>query len=84
MTRLGLADEGAHLTGAFYLAGYQQVIGTLWPVYDKSARDIPLEFYTALSRLSSGALALHHAIREVRAREPGKPTLWASHIHTGV
>ena len=86
LTKLELADEGAHLTGAFYMAGYQQVIGTLWPVYDKSARDIALEFYAALSRLGSGAgaLALHHAIRQIRAREPGKPTLWASHIHTGV
>ncbi len=90
LTRLDLADEAVHLTGAFYLAGYQQVIGTLWPVHDKSARDIAVNFYATVSRDCSiaanavaAARALHHATRQLRARKPGMPSLWASHIHTG-
>jgi hypothetical protein len=91
LTRLDLADEAVHLTGAFCLAGYQQVIGTLWPVHDKSARDVAVNFYTALSRdgittpnAIAAASALHSATRQLRAQKPGTPSLWSSHIHTGI
>ena len=35
-----LADETIHITGAFQLAGFPHVIGTLWPVDDLAARRI--------------------------------------------
>ena len=85
-----LADEAVHITGAFHLAGYQHVIGTLWPINDALARDIAEDFYADLTaggtippQTSRSPRALHHAIRRLRARYPQTPTLWAAHTHTG-
>jgi hypothetical protein len=90
VTSQELADEAVHITGAFQLAGYQHVIGTLWPVVDSAAKVLAVEFYTSLTKDTSAphrtdraAAALHHAIRVMRARHPDVPTFWASHIHTG-
>jgi CHAT domain-containing protein len=44
-----LADEAVHITGAFHLAGYQHVIGTLWPISDAQAPDITEDFYDDLT-----------------------------------
>ncbi|MET9730755.1 CHAT domain-containing protein [Streptomyces sp. NPDC006458] len=85
-----LADEALHITGAFQLAGYPHVVGTLWPVSDRAAHQLAADFYTRLT--GSGATppdplrsadSLHHATRGLRARYPRTPTLWAAHTHTG-
>ncbi|GAA0436219.1 hypothetical protein GCM10010160_74100 [Acrocarpospora corrugata] len=79
-----------HITAAFQLAGYQHVIGTLWPITDATAAQIADDFYTRLTdggrtRPNTGqaAYALHHAIQGVRTDYPARPSLWAAHIHTG-
>lgn len=86
-----LADEALHLTGAFHLAGYQNVIGTLWPVDDRAAERVAADFYAHVTRggrvspdTSLCAEALHHAVRGLRADFPASPALWAAHTHTGV
>ena len=85
-----LADEAVHITGAFHLAGYQHVVGTLWSISDAMAHDITEDFYDDLTaggttppQTSRSAQALHHAVRRLRARYPQAPTLWAAHTHTG-
>jgi tetratricopeptide (TPR) repeat protein len=85
-----LADEAIHLTGAFHLAGYEHVIGTLWPVSDTAARTLAVSVYNQLTRggtstpdTSLAASSLHQAIRDLRARRPDAPLYWAAHIHTG-
>jgi CHAT domain-containing protein len=85
-----LADEAVHLTGAFHLAGYQHVIGTLWTVYDVTAKELALEVYTQLTQDGAtppdtdlAAHALHNATRSLRARYPNSPTAWAAYTHTG-
>jgi hypothetical protein len=90
-TSPGLADEAVHLTGAFHLAGYQSVIGTLWPVDDHTATCIATDFYTRITHGGTTppdtavcAHALHHAIRALRADCPGEPAHWAAHTHTGI
>ena len=90
VTSPNLADEAVHITGAFHLAGYQHVIGTLWSVDDVKARDIAIDVYTRLTREGTtapdaalSACALHHAIRNLRTRYPRTPTFWAGHTHTG-
>jgi hypothetical protein len=85
-----LADESLHITGAFHLAGYRNVIGTLWSVDDSASAEIAAGFYAHLTnqgtvppRTDRSAHALHHAIRSLRANYPNTPTLWAAHTHTG-
>ena len=88
---LRLTDEALHLTGAFHLAGYQNVIGTLWRVSDDAAQQISQAFYAYLTKDGSAppdagvaARGLHHAVRALRAEFPDRPTLWMAHTHTGV
>ena len=84
-----LADEALHLTGAFHLVGYRQVIGTLWSVDDDTAADVAAHVYARLvedgARLNTkrAAEALHHAVRALRDSRPDSPSLWAPYTHTG-
>lgn len=84
------ADEATHITGAFHLAGYRGVIGTLWPINDRTAIDIARDVYIGLTNNGTtppdpdrAAVALHAAIRHQRDAATALPTRWASHIHTG-
>lgn len=84
-----LIDEAIHLTSAFQAAGFRHVVGTLWEINDAVTLDVTSAFYTAL-RTESGvldtsrsALALHHAVRVLRDRLPGTPSLWAAYLHAG-
>jgi tetratricopeptide (TPR) repeat protein len=85
-----LADEAVHITSAFQLAGYRNVIGTLWPADDRSAVRIAAEIYAYLTSdgthapdTDAAAVALHRATRTLREDFPGLPTRWAAYIHTG-
>jgi hypothetical protein len=84
------ADEPTHLTGAFQLAGYQSVVGTLWAVNDRAAAAITHRFYGLITnnglkppQTGRAAIALHDATREHRDRYPNQPTQWAAFVHTG-
>lgn len=83
------ADEATHLTAAFQLAGYRNVIGTLWPINDRLATAIATSVYTQLTRhttvpdATQTAQALHDTIHRYRDRYPASPTVWAAHTHTG-
>lgn len=83
-----LADEAIHISSAFRLAGYQQVVGTLWPVSDRISPRIVEDFYRAYlvaggRGAGSAAWALNEATRAARAQHPDQPQLWAAHIHVG-
>ncbi|MCJ1251060.1 hypothetical protein MMC30_008291 [Trapelia coarctata] len=43
-----LADESIHLANAFQLAGFTNVIGTLWAADDNAAVEIASKFYEGL------------------------------------
>lgn len=86
-----LSDESVHITGAFHLAGYRGVVGTLWPVDDRAAASIAEHFYRRLTAEGTepphperSAYALHHAAEVMRSQSPAAPSLWAAHIHTGL
>ncbi|GHI83480.1 CHAT domain-containing protein [Streptomyces xanthophaeus] len=94
-TRHDLVDEAIHITGAFQLAGFRHVVGTLWPVADELAPEVAESFYAALAGgpqqpggASAGhdhaAHALHAAVAELHSRYVWFPSLWASYIHVGV
>jgi tetratricopeptide (TPR) repeat protein len=85
------ADESTHLTAAFQLAGYRNVIGTLWPINEQAATVVARDFYTILTSngttrpvLDRVAEALHRATRSQRKRTPSLPTRWAAFTHYGV
>jgi CHAT domain-containing protein len=84
-----LADEAIHLTSALQLAGFRQVIGTLWPVPDLVAVQVAADVYTRLARRNGtvgppqGAAALHQAVHDLRDSYPDRPFLWASYVHIG-
>jgi CHAT domain-containing protein len=85
-----LADEAVHITGAFQLAGYPHVIGSLWPVNDSTNSTLCRIVYRYLADTVAPGIepgraprALHDALRILRADHPGMPTQWAAYIHVG-
>jgi tetratricopeptide (TPR) repeat protein len=77
-----LADEAIHIASAFQLAGYRDVVATLWPTLDGTAARIAESFH-AERRGASAAHALHRAVRELRAEQPLMPSAWACYVHAG-
>jgi hypothetical protein len=95
LTTPRLADENVHITGAFHLAGYQHVIGTLWAVADTAAQRLASDFYRQLTAdgtagadglpaTAAAAVALHQATLRLRSRFPDNPSMWAGFTHTGM
>ncbi|MFF8771926.1 CHAT domain-containing protein [Kitasatospora sp. NPDC015120] len=82
-----LSDEAIHITGAFLLAGFPEVVGTLWEIDGEHAEQVTRAFYRRVTAGDGGpsasALALHHTVRELRRRLPGRPQLWAAYVHAG-
>ncbi|MEU7636285.1 CHAT domain-containing protein [Streptomyces sp. NPDC039016] len=76
-----LPDESVHIGGAFHLAGFGQVVATLWPVEDTTAAETARLFHT--SPHPTPAHALHQAVRALRASAPLLPSRWAGHVHIG-
>ncbi|MEV7887859.1 CHAT domain-containing protein [Streptomyces sp. NPDC002817] len=82
-----LPDEALHLAGSLQLAGFSQVIGTLWRADDDTSAEIAEGVYGELAAAGPGAppaaLALHRAVRRLRVRCPERPLSWAAHVHSG-
>ena len=79
-----LADEFVHITAAFQLCGYRQVVGTLWRVTDAAAEAVAEAFHARRAAGLPGAQALTEALLDLRDRYPATPTRWAAHVHTGL
>jgi CHAT domain-containing protein len=89
-TSPALSNEAIHLTGAFHLAGFRSVIGTLWPVLDSAASRVTRDFYRTITERGTlppdparSAPALHDATRRLRDGHPDAPGIWAAFTHTG-
>jgi CHAT domain-containing protein len=78
-----LLGEAIHLTSAFQLAGYRDVVGTFWSVSDAVSASIADDVYAAVESTGGDvALALHTAVRAARSRGVGSS--WrAAYIHNG-
>ncbi|TEB22371.1 hypothetical protein FA13DRAFT_1778788 [Coprinellus micaceus] len=74
-----LDNEVVHLAAGMLAAGYRRVVGTMWEIRDSHAVDVANDSYSYLmdhrkdgsgSRFdgSRSAHALHHAVRQLRAR----------------
>jgi hypothetical protein len=91
VTSYTLLNEAVHITGAFQLAGYQNVIGTLWPIGVRTASELAVNLYSQLTDGGAkppdsdrAAWALHCSVRDLRSRYSTAPTLWAAYLHTGL
>lgn len=82
-----LPDEAIHITSAFQLAGFAQVIGTLWPVNDIVARRFTDHVYGILrmdgGHSPDGAMATHASTLALRDRYRSHPSLWSPFVHVG-
>lgn len=87
-TGIRLTDEMMTLATAMRYGGSSHVIATLWTVYDTIAADVAELVYEHLTRhgrpdsRDAGA-ALHLAVRELRRRHPGHPSVWTPFVHIG-
>jgi len=67
-----LVDEGIHLVGAFHLAGFRNIVGTLWPVSDPHCVDVARILYSTIRDRGmtddAVCLGLHLAVRALRDR----------------
>ncbi|GGM40516.1 CHAT domain-containing protein [Dactylosporangium sucinum] len=87
-TRADLAAEAVHIAAAFHLAGFGQVVGTLWPVADRVSLRFADRLYRGVvdgDRLRPERLAgaVRDAVRHLRARWPDRPGVWAPYVHLG-
>lgn len=84
---MDLADEAINLAAALQLAGYRNVIGTLWSVSDQHAAAVANSVYRAITPTGGTAgdyaAALASATAELRARHPDRPDIWAPFVHLG-
>ncbi len=80
-----LAGEGVQsLARAFFHAGANAVVATLWDVNDLRAERLMTLFYSRLAAGDSRAVALTRAKRELLAAEPGlAPRFWAPFVVIG-
>ncbi|MGV9708414.1 CHAT domain-containing protein, partial [Streptomyces sp. NPDC003483] len=88
--RREFADEALHITGAFHMAGFTHVVGTLWAVADDTSLEVSDRFYAAFGTArpfpGRSAHALREAVRGIRDHSEGvreNPSLWAPYIHVG-
>ncbi|MEH0418594.1 CHAT domain-containing protein [Streptomyces sp. B21-083] len=88
-TSAALADEFVHITGAFHVAGYPHVIGSLWPISDTLTPVLVYGFYKEAFRarglpFADMAEALNKAINTLRRSIPDRPDIWAAYVHVGI
>ncbi len=79
-----------HLASGFLVAGFPNVIGSLWQVNDSDGVDLATYFYAELfdgrmnDMTEDVAVALHKASRRLRNAQLDAPAKWAQFVHWGV
>jgi tetratricopeptide (TPR) repeat protein len=91
-----LMDEGLHMAGALQLAGYPQLVATLWSIDDESSKRVSELMYASLIdcglEMLNVAEALNNAVRTLRDEmrsmdgillDDDNPLVWAPYIYMG-
>ncbi|MGI5239757.1 CHAT domain-containing protein [Dactylosporangium sp. CA-139066] len=83
-----LPDEAITLAAALHFTGFRHVIATLWSVGDRTAAEVAAAVYADLATGGTlhpqrSAVALHHAVRDLRERSGGDLTAWMPFVHIG-
>ncbi|KAF8417974.1 CHAT domain-containing protein [Tirmania nivea] len=82
-TATELVDEVTHIVSAFHIAGFINVIGTLWPAQDEACQKMAADFYSMLSETDNVALSYRKAVLGLMKQKPTQPIYWAPFIHFG-
>ncbi|MEU0532321.1 CHAT domain-containing protein [Amycolatopsis tolypomycina] len=80
------SNEAISLSSVFHLAGFRHVVATLWPLDDTIGAEAAEAFYGKLpggATAGEVARAVHEVTRDLRARYPERPDLWAGIVHSG-
>ena len=78
-----LLDEVTHIVSSFHIAGFTNVIGSLWPAEDEACQKMAAHFYTRLRETDNVAESYHSAVRELMDQKPSQPLYWAPFILFG-
>ncbi|KAF8418367.1 CHAT domain-containing protein [Terfezia claveryi] len=76
-------DEVTHIVSSFHIAGFINVIGTLWPAEDEACHKMATEFYSTLNKTDDVAVSYRHALLGLMKQKPSQPMYWAPFIHFG-
>jgi len=76
-------DEVTHIVSSFHIAGFINVIGTLWPAEDEACHKMAADFYAMFSKTDNVAVSYRHAILGVMKQKPSQPMYWAPFINFG-
>lgn len=84
-----LSEESINVASSFQLAGFRQVIGTLWPIADAPALRTARRFYRGLGArdqvdVRQAPFALHAAVESLRNVNAEAPSAWAAYVHVGI
>ena len=86
-TGLGEVRTGEGVYGlrrAFFLAGTQSLVMSLWPVSDAVTREMMVDYYTGLKRGLGRGEALRQAeLAMLKRKGRQHPFYWASFIESG-
>jgi len=86
-----IPDEAVTFGGALLVAGCENVVATLWPVWDDHATDMMQRLYGHIVAMEDGiaclqphatAQALRETARALRDCHPDQPDRWAAFVHT--
>ncbi|MGW5741847.1 CHAT domain-containing protein [Amycolatopsis sp. NPDC003861] len=82
-------DEAGHLAAALQIAGFRQVVSTLWAIGEETAATVTAGIYGSLARPdgtldpAGTAAALHAVVKRLRDESPYEPGKWAQFVHFG-
>ena len=79
--KVSTGDDVVGFTRSFLYAGARSLISSLWQVDDQATRDLMVNFYTNLSKMSKDE-ALRQAQLKVKKQYP-HPYYWAAFLLTG-
>ncbi len=79
--KVSTGDDVVGFTRGFLYAGARSLISSLWQVDDEATRDLMVNFYTNLSKMSKDD-ALQQAQLKVKKQYP-QPFYWAAFLLTG-
>ena len=78
-----LIDEVTHIVSSFHIAGFPQVIGTLWPAQDEACQRMAENFYSTLSMTDDVSISYRNAVLKLMKEKPTQPMYWGPFIHFG-